>query len=228
MCTTISSPRLQGVSHKQLEYNSKVCDETGCYLKTKPIGVDLCMAWICQDVAIVHCLNNVIVAISELLLKTSWWSTRLSQQGMCSSVPHLDYATLLIEIPFKNSRADLKMSKFTHSQGGSRHLVHNQAASSNAYVIDRRWYIVLSVLVSILINRVHTCLLSCPKSKHLTPQVITGCYIITLLSAFIQTIELDIVPPFFIMNSCQCTYLATSYSKARHNNNWLNGLVKFN
>ena len=176
---------------------------------TKPIGEN--HVWLGYlRMQLILCLNNVIVAISELLLKISWWSTRLSRQGMCPSVPHLGYSTVLIEIPFKNSRADSKISKFTHSQAGSRHLACNQAASSNTYVIDRRWCTVLSMVVSILINRVHTCLLSCPKSRHSTPQVITSRYIITLLSAFGQTIELDTLPPFFIINSCQYTYLATS------------------
>ena len=72
-------------------------------------------------------------------------------------------------------------------EAGGRHLVHNQAASSNACIIGRRLYTVQSMLVSISIHRVHTCLLSCHKSKHSTLKVITGRYVIILCSAFGQT-----------------------------------------
>ena len=81
--------------------------------------------------------------------------------------------------------------RFTHSQAGSSRLARNQAASSNACVIDRRWHTVLSMLVLISIN-MHW-LLHC-KSKCSTPKVITGHYVITLRSAFGQTIEVEYSP----------------------------------
>ena len=66
MRSTVGSPRLQGVP-KQLEYSSKICDQSACRLKTKPIGVESCMAQVC----LILCLNNVVVAIFKLLLKTT-------------------------------------------------------------------------------------------------------------------------------------------------------------
>ena len=55
------------VCPKQLEYSSEICDQTACCLKIKPTGVESCMARVCWNVA----LNNVAVAIFELLLKNS-------------------------------------------------------------------------------------------------------------------------------------------------------------
>ena len=42
-----SHGRFLKVCPKQLEYNSEICDQTGCGLKTKPIGVESCMAQVC-------------------------------------------------------------------------------------------------------------------------------------------------------------------------------------
>ena len=45
MSTTIGSQ--YNVYPKQLEYSSEICDQTNCYLKAKPIGVESCMARVC-------------------------------------------------------------------------------------------------------------------------------------------------------------------------------------
>ena len=66
---------------------------------------------------------------------------------------------LFIEIPFEKSIADLKISEFTRSEVGDRRLERSQAAFSDACIIYRRWCTVLSMLISILIDRVHTHLL---------------------------------------------------------------------
>ena len=55
--------------------------------------------------------------------------------------------------------ADSKISDFTRSEVGDRRLACSQAAFSDACIIDRRWCTVLSMIVSISINRVHTRLL---------------------------------------------------------------------
>ena len=47
MSTTIGSQQLQPVYPKQLEYSSKICDQTNCRLKDKRIGVESCMARVC-------------------------------------------------------------------------------------------------------------------------------------------------------------------------------------
>ena len=60
---------------------------------------------------------------------------------------------------FENSIADSKISEFTHSEVGDRRLACSQAAFSDACIIDKRWCTVLSMLVLILINTVHTRLL---------------------------------------------------------------------
>ena len=39
------------VCPEQLEYSSEIFDQTGCRLKTKPTGVELCMAQVCWNVA---------------------------------------------------------------------------------------------------------------------------------------------------------------------------------
>ena len=57
-----------------------------------------------------------------------------------------------MELPFENSRADLKITEFTHSQAGGRRLACNKAASSDACIIDRRWCTVLSLLASICVG----------------------------------------------------------------------------
>ena len=44
MHATNGSPRLQGMCPKQLEYSSKICDQIGCRLNTKPLGVESCTA----------------------------------------------------------------------------------------------------------------------------------------------------------------------------------------
>ena len=48
-----------------------------------------------------------------------------------------------------------KISEFMHSWADGRHLASNQAASSNVCIIDRRWRTIISMLISISINRVH-------------------------------------------------------------------------
>ena len=50
---------------KQLKYSSEICDQTGCHLNTKPIGVESCMAHVCYNAA------NVAVAIFKFLLKNN-------------------------------------------------------------------------------------------------------------------------------------------------------------
>ena len=99
-------------------------------------------------------------------------------------------------------RADSKISKFVAFLGCRyiyRSAAHNQAYSDAACIIDRRWRIVLSRLVSISIYRVHTCLLSCRKSKCSTPKVITVRYVITLCSVFAQTIEVGYPPSLLLL-----------------------------
>ena len=71
---------------------------------------------------------------------------------------------------FSSWPKDIRVNTFLVWLG--KHIVHIQTASNDASVIDRRWHTVLSMLVSI--NRVHTCLLYCHKSKRSTPKVITG------------------------------------------------------
>ena len=46
---------------KQLEYSSEICDQIGCRLNTKPLGVESCMAQVCKNLAN-SLLNNVIEA----------------------------------------------------------------------------------------------------------------------------------------------------------------------
>ena len=58
-------------------------------------------------------------------------------------------------------------------------------------------YACINVLVSI--NRLHTCLLSCCKSKCLTCKVITGRYVIALRSGFGQTIEVGYSPSLLLL-----------------------------
>ena len=84
-------------------------------------------------------------------------------------------------------------------------LVSNLATSSNACTKDRRWCSVLSMVVSICVgigkqsSCFHTRLFSCRKSKHLTPKVITGHYVITLCSAFGQTIKVGYSPSLLLL-----------------------------
>ena len=39
------------VCPKQLEYSSELYNQIGCYLNTKPTGVESCMARVCRNVA---------------------------------------------------------------------------------------------------------------------------------------------------------------------------------
>ena len=39
------------VCPKQLEHSSEICDQTGCYLNTKQIGIESCVAWVWMSVA---------------------------------------------------------------------------------------------------------------------------------------------------------------------------------
>ena len=75
---------------KQLEYSSKICDQSGCHLKL--VQNHVWLRYVRKY--LILCLNNMVVAIFKLLLKTTWWGTRLSWQGLCPSVPHLGYATV--------------------------------------------------------------------------------------------------------------------------------------
>ena len=93
-----------------------------------------------------------------------------------------------------------RISKSTYSYAGSRHLACNQAASSIACIIDRRWCTIPSMLISILINRgIATHLLSCCKLKCSTPKLITDRYIITLCSVFVKTIEVGYSPSLLLL-----------------------------
>ena len=80
-----------------------------------------------------------------------------------------------MEIPFGNSIEFSRRypSLRIPSRAGDIRLARNQAASSNACIIERRWCTVLSMLVLILINRVHARLLSCSTSKRSTHKVIS-------------------------------------------------------
>ena len=51
-------------------------------------------------------------------------------------IPHHCFE-LNLEIPFRNCRADLKISEFMYSYGGGRRLACNQSVSSDTYIIDR-------------------------------------------------------------------------------------------
>ena len=57
-----------------------------------------------------------------------------------------------VQIPFGNSRAGSKIFEFTHSWAGGRSLACNQAASSDACIIDRRLCTVISILVMICVG----------------------------------------------------------------------------
>ena len=88
---------------------------------------------------------------------------------------HTIVLSCVIELPFRNSRADWKISKFAIPVGlWYRCLACCQAASSDACIIDRRWHIVLSMLALICagINEKtsYAHLLSWYMSKHLTPR----------------------------------------------------------
>ena len=68
----------------------------------------------------------------------------------------------------------------------------------------------LCVYWYVLVWTVHTCLLSYCKSKHSTPKVITGHYIITLCSEFGQTIEVGYSSSLLLLcahDMIQCTYI---------------------
>ena len=54
-----------------------------------------------------------------------------------------------MEIPFKNSRDESKISKFTHSLASDRHQKCDKAASCNACIMEKIWHTVLFVLASI-------------------------------------------------------------------------------
>ena len=49
-------------------------------------------------------------------------------------------------------------------------------------------------------------MLSCHKSKHSAPKVITGCHVITLHRAFGQTIETKVLNPSILSDTLSLSY----------------------
>ena len=47
MRTTIDNLLATNICSKQLEYTNEICDQASCHLKTKLIGVQSWMAWVC-------------------------------------------------------------------------------------------------------------------------------------------------------------------------------------
>ena len=72
---------------KQLEYSSEICDQTGCHLNTKPIGVESCMAHVCYNAA------DVAVAIFKFLLKNNLVGHKTKLVGHVPECAPPGYAT---------------------------------------------------------------------------------------------------------------------------------------
>ena len=103
---------------------------------------------------------------------SAFFKILLLARGLSGLLTVLLCTIVLVEISFKNSRANSKISEFMHSQAGSTKLLPAMLASQT--VDGTLYYLSLYQYGLVLINRVHTCLLSWHKSKHLTPMVITS------------------------------------------------------
>ena len=124
--------------------------------------------------------------------------------GLLTVLFHTIVLGWIVEIPFGNSRANSKISKFTHS-----YFEASGMSSVQPSYLQRCLYHWQEM--------VH-CTIYARKSKHSTPKVIICHYVITLCSVFGQTIEIGYSPSFLLLwtLAIQCypesTILTTSSS----------------